>query len=192
MTRYDRKALGEDFYRWWSHLHDAPHNGKNANRKELAELRRLDTISIGYKRELDLVGALCIEAFRNLHQIVAARLGPLTPIDEENLLIVAAALARIRTSSGVGAKTAARLSGREDQGVHFNQARFIRLIRTSDACDLFDQARRLCALLKNKAPVTDLALSLFFWRQDPKVRQAWAAQYYNLVEEPAATTSKQP
>lgn len=179
MSRALNEALRMAFYNWWASLHDIHNDGKHADRGQLAKLRRLDLVDYGDGPAPDYVTALSREPFHELEKKIESILNQkLSPNQQEDLVIVASTLAQIRQNDG--GKTAAALGGQKDEDRIMKETRFLRLMRVQTAAELFDQARRLSALLKNKAPVGDLALSLFRWREDPAVRRNWARAYYHL------------
>ncbi|OIQ90143.1 CRISPR-associated protein Cse2 (CRISPR_cse2) [mine drainage metagenome] len=182
------------FYRWWATLHDPENDGLRADRATLARLRRLDLVDHGQGPEPDLMAALLIDAFHDLRRRIGEVLpAPRTPQEmeerERDLFIVAATLARVRKMDRGHSSTAHALGGAKEPDRVMTEKRFLRLMRSETAADLFDQSRRLTALLKQTAPVGELARSLFFWRHMPSVRRAWARAYYHLDQSPDETAA---
>ena len=180
MNSEQKMALSKQFYNWWAELHDPQNDGKYANRADLARMRRLKLVDYGNGPQPDLTTALGVEVFRNLQKKVSQLLGYMGPGWEDDLFVVATALARIRHNDKDHKNTAQALGGKEDSDRRMKEGRFLRLMRAQTTDDLFDQACRLTALLKQSAPVSDLASSLFLWRHDPKIRLNWARAYYHL------------
>lgn len=162
------------FLDWWQELNDVEGGGKSPDRGELARLRRLGTTDYGSGNEPDVAQALTAGAFRQLH----ARIKP-EPKGEADLVVAAYALAHIREHVP-GVKTATLLGGPQDEDRRMKEARFLSLMRTQTSGDLFDQARRLVALLGRTAPVDELGYALYDWRRNPHIRRDWARAYYGL------------
>lgn len=176
------------FYDWWAWLYDIPNEGKFARRNEIAMLRRLRYERVGGCARPDIVAALCLDSFRALRSKTEAAIGHMSPPLEERLFIVAAILSRVREDDTSSRYVASKLGGKEKEDRLLKEARFLRLIRADNGADLFDQSRRICALLKNKVPVYDFGKALFRWNQDSKIRRNWAERYYGLFEEPTLPT----
>jgi CRISPR system Cascade subunit CasB len=181
-------TLSPIFQDWWSSLTDAEHDGRNADRAGLAQLRRIGRVSAEGSAEPDLAVALTVNAFRALYKRIGARTDRAEHPDWDlDLVIAATALAHVREHKQ-GQTTASLLWGADLQTPLMAESRFKRLIRSDSAGDLFDQARRLVALLKDKAPVGELGASLFLWRTQPKIRRDWARAYYRLDRSGEAAT----
>lgn len=177
-----KEALKKVFYNWWADLYDIYSNPPSPNRAELACLRRLQVKDFGGTGpQPDVIGALALESFQNLLLKTRAALGrKLTDAEESDLFVVATALARVRDNDRNHKSVMAALGGKEPEDRKLKEVRFLRLMRTDNASDLFHEARRLCALAKNAARVDDLGLSLFLWRTTPSVRRKWAQDYYAM------------
>jgi CRISPR type I-E-associated protein CasB/Cse2 len=196
MTREQKHTLGDALYSWWACLHDPENTGRNAKRADRAALRRLDLVAGAAGPEPDVVAALSIPAFRELYAAIQKILPTASRWEDDDrltrLFIVATALARIRQNDTSHRSTAAALGGPDEDSRLLQSARFVRLMRTTAAADLFNQACRLCALLKGNAPVRDLALSLYDWLDvyaGPRVRRNWARDYYGLTFDQKETVS---
>lgn len=168
------------FARWWSGMTDAAHEGANADRKGLAELRRVGLVDVDGVPTPDTIAAIEVSGFRRLYHDIKplVRFGPGDL--ETDLAVAAATLARVRRNVGPAMRTATMLGGRDEDDRAMKEGRFLRLMRVETPGDLFDQARRLVALLNGEAPVGELGASLLFWRRTPAVRRAWARAYYHL------------
>jgi CRISPR type I-E-associated protein CasB/Cse2 len=196
MTREQKTALATAFYGWWARLHDPENNGRNAKRADRAALRRLDLVAGAEGPEPDVVAALSIPAFRELYGNLRAILPAASRREEDDrltrLFIVATALAHIRKDDKAHRSTATALGGPDANSRLLQDARFVRLMRTTTAADLFRQSCRLCALMKGTAPVRDLAVSLYDWLDvydGPRVRRNWARDYYGLTFDQPETVS---
>ncbi|MDR3439161.1 type I-E CRISPR-associated protein Cse2/CasB [Telmatospirillum sp.] len=193
MDKEQREALKSLFFAWWAALHDPQNDGRHADRAELARLRRLDLVTAGGQAPApDIAAAFAIESFRDLWQKTRDALGGIDADQEDSLVIVAATLARIRRNDRAHRATATALGGVTDAERVLKEGRFLRLMRVETAADLFDQARRLTAILRETAPVGDLGLSLFLWRRDPGIRRAWAKAYYYMDRATAQPATAQP
>lgn len=174
------RAAASVFARWWFGMTDAAHDGANADRKGLAELRRIGLVDIEGIPTPDVVTALEIEGYRRLLREMA----PLVPLGRDDLeigvAIAAATLARVRRNKPTPARTATALGGLDAEARVMKEGRFLRLMRAETAGDLFEQARRLVLLLGGEAPAGELGASLLFWRHWPSVRRNWARAYYAL------------
>lgn len=171
-----RRQEGALFRRWWDNLHDA-HLG---DRGQAAKLRRLDCIDGPNGRVPDVASAFAIPRFCDLWRDIKALRGNISVEEENDLMIVAYVLAHIRDDDVQHRHTAAALRGDGEESAKMKENSFVRLMRADTAGDLFDQTRRLTALLGRKAPIEDLAVSLFHWRRDPGIRRDWARAYYRL------------
>jgi hypothetical protein len=198
----DYKVIAGAYAQWWRELQSLNRAGKPMvlkgggekapDRAALAQLRRIDILDLGGVPIVDVAGVLEISAFR----VLMARLAEL-PIrnglvrrwlvsqgqEWEPFAIAAATLAYVREDTGRNGRGAtAKLLGQprgEDDGRLFAEARFKRLIRTrNDWPGLFMQAKRIAAILSEKAPVGDLGASLILWNADPLITRDWAFQYY--------------
>lgn len=159
---------------WWEGLTDVQNDGRSADRATLAQLRRL-TLK-------DLSVAYGIRAFRELRrQLSVPSLKSHMSEDQldEVLIIIVATLARVRKFSPTQS-TMTLLGGYKDEDRTLREARFKRLIRAETAQDLYPQAIRLPALLKEGAPVGELGASLFTWFKGREARLNWARSYYHL------------
>lgn len=198
----DYDVLAGVFLAWWRELQSLTKSGKPIlilgapkppNRKALAELRRINTVSEAGRDVVDIGRALGSDAFRDLllrlnssdlhtQSKVRAWLGEGSP-QLEPFAIAAATLARIREDSSVATGrpgATARLFGEGFPDTHvFAEPRFKRLLRCRDDWpDLIAQARRVAAILERKAPIGDLSASLVLWNVEPRIRRDWAFQYY--------------
>ncbi|QCI66839.1 type I-E CRISPR-associated protein Cse2/CasB [Phreatobacter stygius] len=178
MRDYQRQSIERHFREWWEGLTDAGNDGRKADRAALARLRRIDLAPFGEKREPDLTLAFSEAAFRNLYRRIRG-IGELSEDREPDLATAAVTLAHIRQDAA-RRKTAAMLGGPDDDARKMKEVRFLRLMRVSTAGDLFNEARRLSALLDRQAPVGELGASLLLWRHVPRVRRDWARAYYGL------------
>jgi CRISPR system Cascade subunit CasB len=103
------------------------------------------------------------------------------------LSLVAGVLAHVREhdpSKPFAAQMAAPRSGSAG-GPRVAPSRFRRLLRFEESNEGLDQlfalTRRVIALLDNRANVTDLARSLYWW--NARTRKRWAIDYYDHVNE---------
>ncbi|MBN8943569.1 MAG: type I-E CRISPR-associated protein Cse2/CasB [Rhizobiales bacterium] len=180
--RDDRRQFIEGvFHDWWEGLTDSKNDGRRADRAALARLRRLDMADFGQGLEPDLTLALGEDGFRKLYRRIRA-IKDLPEDYEPDLVTAAVTLARIRKDAAKR-KTAAMLGGPDDDARKMKEVRFLRLMRVSTSGDLFNEARRLAALLDRQAPVGELGASLLLWRHVPRVRRDWARAYYGLDTE---------
>ncbi|ESQ74769.1 type I-E CRISPR-associated protein Cse2/CasB [Asticcacaulis sp. AC402] len=163
--------LKQKFDTWWRELADPSHNGLNRKRADMAHLRRISLIEDGDGGEPDVVAAMGIDAFRDLHKLIKP-----SPKDEADLVTCAYVLAHIRDRSSL--HPAAAL-GHGDPP-RMNPTAFLSLMRAETTGDLFEQARRMAALLKGEADAAELATSLYLWRRKPEIRREWARRYYGL------------
>jgi CRISPR type I-E-associated protein CasB/Cse2 len=164
--------------------------GLEPKRAELARLRRIATAAEDGQYSVALVDAFAVNSFLDLWRRVAE----VTQAEPEDALaeyaaVAAVTLARVRIDAG-RTDTASMLGDPRDTPV-FAETRFRRLIRTEQAANLFDQGRRITAILGATAPVGELGASLILWR-DPKVRRRWTFSYYHLRDVPAEPPGSPP
>lgn len=176
----DAKLRGV-FRRWWLGLTDAENNDQFRQRGALAQLRRIDLVEIRGRRAPDVIAALMQEPFRDLLKAIQPHHDLRQMQDEriEDLVTAAVTLAQLRQD--VRYRTTAQLlGGKKDEDRVMKEGRFLALMRSETPAELFDQARRLPALLRREAPVGELGASLLLWRDTPSVRRDWARDYYHL------------
>lgn len=182
----ETNSIKSVFYKWWAWVHDVKNDGKNANRGDLAKLRRLDLINGEEGREIDIIGARSIAAYRTLYRqsfpLIAREYkdGKAIDSDTEGRLIIAAyALSWIREDDKSHATLGHKIGGIDDEARLILELRFLRLIRAKTNADLFDEARRMCRLMGGLAPVESLAMTLFQWNKD-QTRRKLSEDYYHL------------
>ena len=166
----------EVFADWWRDLTNAEDGGKKADK---AALRRLGAAEAVFPPEIDVVGAIAIPAFRDLHRRTR-KWHDLREDRVSKLVVAAAVLAHVREVKP-DQTAAARLGASRKEGDEnplMAEPRFRRLLRTTDPVELCDQARRAVALLGRGAAVGELGASLFKWND--KTRRTWAAAYWRL------------
>lgn len=204
---YDYDQIADICVVWWWSLQQRETPGGrhvSADKAALAQLRRIDIIDYGGAPAVDIGAALGIPAFRDfIRRMRGAQFRNSTIVrwlwDDrmtlEPFAIAASALAHTREDAGTGKLGAtARFLGKPTKGevggnACFAEARFKRLIRTrnQDWPGLHLQARRIVAILGQKAPIGDLGASLILWNADPRIFKHWAFQYYQKDFEQAAT-----
>lgn len=182
----EKKELSQVFKEWWENIHDIKNDGKNANRGDLAKLRRLDLIETDEGMAIDLIGARSIASYRYLYKTINNMRGKfdeelgaktLDRDTEERLIIVAYALARVRENDNAHTQLGALIGGYEDEDRLVKETRFLRFIRSETNADLFDQTRRLCAIIGKTAPIKSLSETLFNWHIQ-STRNKLATDYY--------------
>ncbi len=209
----DYTAIAVVCTEWWRALQSLDSAGKPIllgngspkapDRAALAELRRIGVIELSGVPAIDIGQALASSAFLKLLSDLDGTLSGKSRVKRwlhesspclEPFAIAAAALAHIRSDTG-GKKRgetarllgAPRSEGGPTEDRVFAEPRFKRLIRTrNDWPGLLAQARRVAAILENKAPIGDLGASLILWNADPGIVRDWAFQYYQRNFEPAA------
>ena len=183
----DRQKVSEICTEWWRGLngldtetgeeHGAP------DRAAIAKLRRIGTVTVGGREEMDTATQL------GNYAPLYARLKPFWPYREQDdfaqaVAVVAGTLARVRTAAD-GTTTAALLGAQRDENKRLMQEeRFKRLVRTRSWAELHARGRRIVHLLGHTAPVGELGASLFFWFAGPHVIRDWSLAYYDLDENP--------
>ncbi len=172
------RNLAGVFQSWWNRLNDVAKDGAGKDRAALARLRR---ITMARDDTPDVLAALNEPAFRQLCVVVDRVWGLHELADDrvERLLTVAVTLAQIKQDAP-GQSTAGLLGGKDDPDRAMKEGRFLAFMRAESPAELFEQARRLPALLKGKAPVGELGASLLLWTSRPAIRRNWARQYYHL------------
>jgi CRISPR type I-E-associated protein CasB/Cse2 len=190
---------------WWCDLNNLdlnPGAAKRAgglDRGAIAELRRIGTVDGEHGEHVDVALAASCTHFMILHQrlrgcLLARDAGWATHFArtsdfDEAVAVVASTLARIRNDKGDFAPSnrvavmLGREKGRDDDAKLMAEARFKRLMRTSDWPGLLDQGRRIVALIKTDVPVGDLGASLLLWNIGPRVKRDWAFAYYGATYE---------
>lgn len=169
---------------WWYRVHDIKNDGKNPERADLAMLRRIDLIEIDGVRSIDMVSALSIKSFRDLYLAVAEievfegdGKKRLNDDQTERLVIIASSLARIRENAK--GSLGEYIGGFSDDDRLVKEGRFKSLIRAQTNADLFNSARRLCAIMGKSAPVKSLSKTIYEWGFD-STRRKLATDYYHL------------
>ncbi len=106
----------------------------------------------------------------------------------DRIALVAGVLAWVREHDGgaaFAAQMAAPRAGATATAPRVSPSRFRRLLRTGDDVEdlerLFEQVRRVVSLVDERANVTDLARSLYWWNAE--TRKRWALEYYEHVDE---------
>ncbi len=163
---------------WWRETIASP-EAPSGPRAELRRVRSLEEVVFTPPYH-DLRRRLRGTRWRNVDRLAVDRLA-----------LVAGTLAQVRehdpsrsfaaqmatTADGGGSRTRPRVA----------PSRFRRLLRLGDRAEdleqLFQQIRRIIALLDHRANVTDLANNLYWW--NPDTRKRWALDYYDHVDERA-------
>ena len=186
MMENEKPSMKSVFYNWWAWVHDIKNDGKNANRGDLAKLRRLDLVNGEEGREIDIIGARSIAAYRTLYRqalpIIGREYRGQKSIDSETegrLIIAAYALAWVREDDKAAPTLGHKIGGVEDESRILLELRFLRLIRAKTNDDLFDETRRMCRLMGRSAPIEDLAITIFEWHKD-RTRRRLSENYYHL------------
>ena len=186
MMENENASMKSVFYNWWAWVHDIKNDGKNANRGDLAKLRRLDLINGDDGREIDIIGARSIAAYRTLYRQALPIIGrdfrgekSIDTKTEGRLIIAAYALAWARENDKEAKTLGHKIGGVDDEGRLLLELRFLRLIRAKTNADLFDETRRMCRLMGRSAPIEDLAITIFEWDED-RTRRRLSENYYHL------------
>ncbi len=145
----------------------------------------------GPRAELRRARTLEEVVFVPLYHDLRRRLGHTGWRRTDRLALVAGVLAQIREHDGAprfAAQMAASRPGASTKKTPVvSPSRFRRLLRIGDQPEdleqLFQQVRRMIALLDKRANVTDLARSLYWWNAE--TRKQWALAYYEKVDERA-------
>ena len=176
---------------WWRGLNGLDVNtggeSKPPNRAAIAKLRRIGTVTVDGREEMDTATEL------GHYSVLFARLkgptsAPFRPYRDQDdfaqaVAVVAGTLARVRNATG--GKTAALLGvQRVEKQRLMQEERFKRLVRTRDWAELHSRGRRMVHLLGQTAPVGDLGASLFLWFAGPHVIRDWSLGYYGIDETP--------
>ncbi|MDI7775765.1 type I-E CRISPR-associated protein Cse2/CasB [Asticcacaulis sp. EMRT-3] len=182
------------FHDWWEDSIKAAREG-TGDRASAAALRRLDLIEGLSGPEPDVLSALMDPTFRHLRERIArvekADGYKMTDEKEMALTIAARALAGVRSHQPL--HPASVIGGEMPD---LSESRFKALMRVETDADLFDQARRISALIcKTAADTGMLGASLYLWRRRPAIRRDWARHYYGLdlygVETPGNAAAAQ-
>lgn len=163
--------LGTLVHDWWQSLQPKlePGGRKTGDPGALARLRRAD-----------LTGAALEEITLDLFR----RLAPLSRLSRDTLFertaLIAAVLAHVREDDG--RKVAVVAGEKTHRGQHvLHPLRLRRLFAAKTSVDCLAAFRRLVALLRNKANVSDLSESLMDWPDEwrgESRRRRWAFDYY--------------
>lgn len=192
-NRHNHTPVADVCTGWWRELNgldiETGAESKPPNRAAIAKLRRIGTVTVDGREEMDTATEL---------GYYAALYNQLKPFrhdrDQENfgqaVAVVAGTLARVREEAS--GKTAALLGVTRDDKRLMQEERFKRLIRTRDWADLHSRGRRIVHLLGRAVPVGDMGASLFLWFSGPHVIRDWSLAYYDLSDtfdsnEPVAT-----
>lgn len=146
---------------WWRALSGLAPN-KERNRAALAELRRsADPLDVAF-----------VPAFGDLRRALHAG----TDWQIVRAAMIAYVLAHVREDD---LRPVARALGPQkgDEGSIMSEARFRRLLQSRESDDLIRRLVRAVKMLKGKANVADLALSIWHWND--RTRRNWAFQYLN-------------
>lgn len=160
MTEGRRSAVQSITKDWWCWLITADGPPSGGQRAALAKLRRART-------PLEVIQVP--DALR-----LVARL----PHHPDRTAILAGVLATVReTDARTVAKALGRKSLDDRDSARLSEPRFRRLMQTP-ASELMDPMRRLVRLLKGRANVADLGLSILYWGDD--VKRRWILDYYGV------------
>lgn len=193
-----RQEVSKICTKWWRDLNgldiETGEESGTPNRAAIAKLRRIGTVTVDGREEMDTATELGHYAALYT-RLKGPASTPFRPYREQNnfaqaVAVVAGTLARVRTA--MDGKTAALLGAQRDEQRLMQEERFKRLVRTRNWAELHARGRRIVHLLDRTAPVGDLGASLFLWFAGPHVIRDWSLAYYGLDDMPDLSQAATP